>query len=94
MSCYIFFTSFSSAYVAMKLLNGFTIRYSLAQLYVSWCAHPDYDHFSSLLSDYHSKVEWNVFDVPHNNEKYTQASTQINPKQNKLTCRYDIQIEN
>lgn len=55
---YALYTSFPSAYVAMKLLNGFNLRHSLSELVVYWCPTQDYDNISHVLSPYHSKVEW------------------------------------
>ena len=57
-SYYILFTSFPSAYVAMKLLNSFSLRRSLSLLSVQWCPTQDYDSFSHAFQLYHSKVEW------------------------------------
>ena len=101
MAFYALYTSFPSAYVAMKLLNGFTLRHSLSELSVHWCSPGDYELMSQILPVYHSKVEW-VFQSPssnkdtHNNEKENvnvcANGGNGNAKQCKLTCRYDIQI--
>ena len=55
------YTSFSSAYVAMKLMNNFKIRHSISELVIAWCPTQDYEQFSSAFQVYHSKVEWNQF---------------------------------
>lgn len=89
---YVFYTSFCPAYIAMKLLNNFLLRHSGSTLKVEWCPAEDYSGFSYLLNDYHAKIEWSA---PEALVKKDSCSSMTQyQKQCKLTCRYDIQIEN
>ena len=95
--CYIFYQSFFNAFVAMKLLNHINLRSVPSELCVEWCSTQDYDQINGFFSQYHEHVEWNHYllsDKENENANEvtsTTASSQAT-KQNKLTCRYDIQI--
>ena len=95
--CYIFYQSFFNAFVAMKLLNNINLRSVPSELCVEWCPTQDYDQINSFFNNYHETVEWNRY--PSSDKENENENGATNPpsgsqttKQNKLTCRYDIQI--
>jgi hypothetical protein len=86
---YVCYTSFSSAFVAMKLLNNFSLRHSPAELCVEWCSADSYCEIGHILPEYHPQVEW-IMEQDSSRREQTNSNNIL--KQCKLTCRYDIQI--
>jgi hypothetical protein len=93
---YVFFTSFHSAYVASKLLNGMEFTGKMAKLHVNWSNNNDYEFLMPNLNSYLNIINWHLmykFCSNKHDEATSQQSNNISQlKQNKLTCRYDIQI--
>lgn len=93
---YVFFSTFHSAYIASKLLNGLDFLGKMAKLNVTWADHSDYDYLLPNLALYLNSINWQLM------YKFCSSIREEDPvqqnnnsqKQNKLTCRYDIQIQN
>lgn len=93
---FIFFTTFHSAYIAYKLLNGMDFGQKLAKLHVNWADNNDYEYLMPNLAVYLNSINWQLmYKFCSNQQDENQAQQTANQtKQNKLTCRYDIQIQN
>ncbi len=95
---FVFFTTFHSAYIASKLLNGMDFAGKMAKLHVNWANNNDYEYLMPNLALYLNSINWHLMykycSAQQDEMNTLQNNTQNNQKQNKLTCRYDIQIHN
>jgi RNA recognition motif-containing protein len=95
---YVFFSTFHSAFIAAKLLNGLEFLGKMAKLNITWTDHSDYDYLLPNFALYLNSINWQLmykYCSGIREEEFIQQSQNLNnQKQNKLTCRYDIQIQN
>lgn len=71
----------------------------MARFNVTWADHTDYDYLLPNLALYLNSINWQLmykFCSTIREEDNVQQNSNNNnsQKQNKLTCRYDIQIQN
>ena len=70
----------------------------MAMLNVTWADHNDYDYLLPNLALYLNSINWQLMykfcSSIKEEDAIQQNSSQNSQKQNKLTCRYDIQIQN
>lgn len=52
----VFFLSFTSAFVALKIMHNFSIRHSFAYLQVNWLQADEYHIITHTLGSYHNKI--------------------------------------
>lgn len=98
---YIFYNSFLNAYISYKMLKNVNLRGGSLEVLLDWVRNNEYHpEISSELHSFLNKLNWeSLFEDKVNrpaetNYFYGDEPALASLKQNKLTCRYDIQIEN
>lgn len=72
----------------------------MAKLTITWTDHTDYDYLLPNLALYLNSINWQLMykfcstPILKEDDSEKQNNNNNNQKQNKLTCRYDIQIQN
>ena len=57
---YVFFTTFHSAYIAAKLLNGMEFLSKMAKIHVNWTDNNDYEYLMPNLALYLNSINWQL----------------------------------
>jgi hypothetical protein len=97
---YIFFNSFINAYISFKMLRNSKIRGGSIEIIMDWVHNNDiHPEISNEVHTFINNLNWeNLFENKRNRPElafYPSEETNAgNSKQNKFTCRYEIQIEN
>lgn len=70
----------------------------MARLHVNWADNNDYEYLMPNLAVYLNSINWQIMykfcSTQPDENQIQQNNNANNQKQNKLTCRYDIQIQN
>ena len=96
---YIFFNSFLNAYICLKMLRGCELRGGSMRLVAEWVATSSISQeMTSEVGAFINGLNWqSLFETRRQEagaEEGQGASSMVVNRQNKFTCRYDIQIEN
>lgn len=96
---YVFFNSFINAYISYKMLRNAKIRGGSLEILMDWVHNNDiHPEVSAEVHIFINSLNWeNLFDNKRIRLETAQLypneeSNAISSKQNKLTCRYEIQI--